>query len=213
MRKDMRHFILLIICLSLSACIGVNKTRQNMIVYDFGLTVPGKNQQLITLKIPVEEISTAEALNHSKMRYRLNYQNPARIFSYSESRWASTPSELLASRLSTLSSLAPLANDTPLQNPNNKSANCSLKLKIETFDHVFQSASISEGIVQLNASLIEKKSKQIITNQLITASVSSATPDAQGGAGALQKASENALRAALNWGNMMSEKNNLCESK
>lgn len=199
----MRHFILVLtgslMISGLAACVGINKTKQNMAVYDFGLSVSNENNQQITSKLLFEEPIAAESLNHNKIRYRLNYQNPSRVFFYTESRWATTPPELLSSKLTTLAHMA------------NTTKNCSLKLKIEVFDHVFQSATASEGIVQLSAQLVEKKSQKIILAQLITESAPSSTPNAQGGAAALQMASENALKKAINWGNTAAESNLLCQ--
>lgn len=198
----MRPIILLLtgslIISSLIACVGVNKIKQNIVIYDFGLSVPNESNQQITSKILLEEPVAAESLNHNKIRYRLNYQNPARVFFYTESRWAANPSELLSSKLNTLVNV--------VSNP----MNCSLKLKIEAFDHAFQTVVTSEGIVQLNALLVEKKSNKIISNQLITASIAASTPNAQGGTTALNQASEIALKKAIAWGNMMAENNTLC---
>lgn len=203
----MRPAILLLsvglIISTLNACVSLNKTKQNVAVYDFGLSVPSEgnqsesNQQL-TLKILLDEPVAAESLNHNKIPYRLNYQNPLRVFYYSESRWAAKPSELFSSKLSKMVNVA--KNSMP----------CSLKLKIEAFDHVFQTPSASEGFVQLSVSLIEKKSKKIISSQLITESVTSTSPNAQGGTVALQQASEHALKKVINWGNMMADDSELC---
>ena len=198
----MRPAILLLsiglIISTLNACVNLNKTKLNMAVYDFGLSIPTESSQQLTLKILLNEPVAAESLNHNKIRYRLNYQNPLRVFYYSESRWAATPSELLSSKLSQMVNLP--KNSMP----------CSLKLEIVAFDHVFQTPSASEGFVQLSVSLIEKKSKTMISSQLITESVTSTSPNAQGGAVALQQASENALKKVINWGNMMADNSELC---
>lgn len=195
----MRFFILLSISGIIAACAGINKTTQNMATYDFGLSNSSESNQLITSKIPLDGITAAEGINHNRIRYRLNYVNPSRVFFYSESRWMGTPSELLIGKLSALTSAA------------GQPANCSLKLKIEAFDHVFESANISQGIVQLNVTLIEKKSKRIISNQLISESAAAASPNAQGGTTALQTASENALVKAINWGNSKMAQSGICE--
>lgn len=203
MRVGMRTAILLLsiglIISTLSACVSLNKTKQNVAIYDFGLPVPSENNQQITLKILLDEPVAAESLNHNKIRYRLNYQNPLRVFYYTESRWAATPSELFSSKLS------------KMVNVTKNSMACSVKLKIEAFDHVFQTPSVSEGFVQLNVSLIDKKSKKIISGQLITESVTSLSPNAQGGTAALQQASENALKKVINWGNMVADDSELCQ--
>ena len=202
MTVRMRPAILLLsiglIISSLNACVSLNKTKPNVAIYDFGLSIPSESNQQLTLKIWLDEPVVAESLNHNKIRYRLHYQNHLRVFYYSESRWAATPAELFSSKLSQMVNLP--------KNP----TNCSLKLKIEAFDHVFQTPSASEGFVQLSISLIEKKSKKIISSQLITESVTSTSSNVQGGTVALQKASENALKKVINWGNMMADDSELC---
>jgi len=199
----MRPIILLLtgslIVSTLAACVGINKTKQNIAVYDFGLSVSSESSQQITSKILWEEPVAAESLNHNKIRYRLNYQNPSRVYFYAESRWAATPPELFSSKLSQMVNVT----KTPM--------NCSLKLKIEAFDQVFTTESDSEGVVQLSALLVEKKSKKIISSQLIPESVTSLIPNAQGGTAALRQASEIALKKAINWGNVTAESNTLCQ--
>ncbi|MFZ3087330.1 MAG: hypothetical protein WA123_04620 [Methylotenera sp.] len=199
----MRPIILLLagslIVSTLAACVGINKTKQNIAVYDFGLSISSESSQQITSKIQWEEPVTAESLNHNKIRYRLNYQNPARVYFYAESRWAATPPELFSSKLSQMVNVT----KTPM--------NCSLKLKIEAFDQVFTTKSDSKGVVQLSALLVEKKSKKIFSSQLISESVTSLTPNAQGGTAALRQASEIALKKAINWGNVTAESNTLCQ--
>ena len=202
MRIRMRHIILLITFIFfisvLDACVGINKTKQNIAVYDFGLSIPSESNQQINSKNQLEVPIAVESLNHNKIRYRLNYQNPSRVFFYTESRWAGTPVELLSNTLSKMVS------------PTKFPINCSLQLKIEAFDQVFHTADSSDGVVQLSAFLIEKKSNRIISSQLITESVISHFPNAQGGTAALQLASENALRKAINWGNRTADKNEYC---
>ena len=199
----MRHFILLLasglLLSNLAACVGINKSRQNLSIYDFGLSASSESDQQIASKIMFEQPLAAESLNHNKIRYRLNYQDPLRIFFYAESRWAATPSELLSGKLSKMINLT--------KNP----MNCSMELKIEAFDHVFQTTTASEGVVQLSALLVEKKSRKVVSSQLITESAASASPNAQGGTAALHQASENALKKAIQWGNMVADNSALCQ--
>lgn len=184
---------------SLVACVSINKTKQNIAVYDFGLSLPSEGNQQISSNLRLEEPIAVASLNHHKIRYRLNYQNPARVFFYAESRWAATPSELLSNKLSQMINIV------------KTSKTCILKIQIETFDHVFQTAASSDGIVQLNAVAIEKKSQMIIASQLMTESVASSSPDAKGGTIALQQASENALKKVISWGNTVANHSELCQ--
>ena len=89
--------------------------------------------------------------------------------------------------------------------------NCSLKLKIEAFDHVFQTTTTSDGIVQLSALVVESKTQKIISGHLITENVISVTPNAQGGTAAISQATEGALKKAVNWGNMIADNSEFCQ--
>lgn len=184
---------------TLVACVGINKTKQDIAVYDFGLSSQSESNQQITSELLLEAPAAAESLNHHKIRYRLSYQNPSRVFFYTESRWAATPLELFSSKVSKMVHLT----RTP--------KNCSLKLKIEAFDHVFQTTTTSDGIVQLSALVVERKTQKIISSQLITESVMSLTPNAQGGTAAISQAVENALKKAIDWGSMIADDNELCQ--
>lgn len=203
MRIRMRPIILLItsglIISTLASCAGINKTKQDIAVYDFGLNSPSERGQQITSKLALEAPVAAEFLNHNKIRYRLNYQNPSRVFFYTESHWAATPLVLLSSKLSKMINLT----KTPKF--------CSLKLKIEAFDHVFQTTTTSDGIVQLSALVVETKTQKIISGQLITENVMSVTPNAQGGTAAISQATEGALKKAVDWGNMIADNSELCK--
>ncbi len=199
----MRSIILLItssvIVSALVACVGVNTTKQNIAVYDFGISDPNVGNQAMIVKLPVETAVAAESLNQNKIRYRLDYQDPSRIFYYAQSRWASTPLELFSTKLSKMANLT----KTPMI--------CSLKLKIEAFDQVFHSITTSDGVVQLSAIVVERKSQKTISSQFISESVPSLSANAQGGTAALQMASENALKRAIAWGNAIADNNALCQ--
>jgi len=199
----MRPIILLItsglIISTLVACVGNNKIKKNFAVYDFGLYAPSESNQQITSKLLLEAPIATESLNYNKIRYRLNYQNPSRVFFYTESHWAATPLELFTSKLSKMVNLTKAPK------------NCSLKLKIEAFDQVFQTITTSDGIVQLSALVVERKTQKIISSQFITENVMSLTPDAQGGAAAINQATESSLKKAIDWGNMIADNSELCQ--
>ncbi|HSR01986.1 MAG TPA: hypothetical protein VLM20_04270 [Methylophilaceae bacterium] len=188
----------LIACLA-TACVNVNKAKQNLVTFDFGLFSPDDNQQSITSKIFWEKPSAIEALEHHKIRYRLNYLNPSRVYFYTESRWATTPSDLLSSRASQLIKFTRITG------------NCTLKLKIEAFDHVFHTSQNSDGVVQLNALILDKRSHRPVARELFTKSFASASSDAKGGVAALKLASDTALREVVDWSNSVFKMNEVCQ--
>ena len=195
-------FLLIISSLLIStlvACVSIKQTKQNVAIYDFGLSTSINSGNQITSKLLLDTPVAVDSLSHNKIRYRLNYQNPSRVFFYTESRWAATPLELFSSKLSKMVNFSQTAK------------NCSLKLKIEAFDHVFQTTTTSEGVVQLSALVVEKKTQKIISSQIFTESALSITPNAQGGADAISQAVESSLKKAIDWGNLISDKSELCQ--
>lgn len=196
----MRHlYHLLVLSLltgSLVACVG-GKPKPGPAVYDFGLASTAEKPAMLDVTVQVEEVTAAESLNSNHMRYRLNYQNPARVFSYTESRWAALPSELLSAKIRGASRLA-------------GAANCSLKLQLEAFDQVFNSESDSLGIVRLSASLSNSRTQKTIAETQFEETAAAPTPDAKGGVIALNGTSSAAITKALNWANTTAEKSAVC---
>lgn len=188
-----------LIALTLTSCVSVNASKQNFVLFDFGLSASDEIHQPVMSKIMLKEPIVAEALNHHKIRYRLNYNNPSRVYFYAKSRWAAAPQELLMSKASQI-----ISYETALP------SKCSLQLKIEAFDHVFSTVEISYGVIQLNAHVRDKRTYQIIASHLFSESVISSTADAQGGTAALEQASEIALRKIIMWSNKVLDNNEQC---
>ncbi|SNR62357.1 phospholipid/cholesterol/gamma-HCH transport system substrate-binding protein/cholesterol transport system auxiliary component [Methylobacillus rhizosphaerae] len=174
--------ILLLSPIALSACVSSIKPEAKQLdFYDFGLQ---SATQRVTFNLPVAELNASNAIQHSNIRYRLNYKNPAQIFSYAESRWSTLPVDLVRQKI---------------DKTNASKSSCSLKLQIVAFDQVFDTADSSHGIVQLQASIIENRSRQRISTTLISAQSTAGSADAKGGVNALDTASTAALQQAADW--------------
>ena len=197
----MRYFILLLLIISQVACVGPGKAKPSLAVYDFGLASETSPEQRLIAKTDVEEITAADSLNTQQMRYRLSYENAARVYFYAESRWVAAPAELLSSKLNSL-----LQVDV-------QPRNCSLKLKLEVFDHVFMTPTSSEGVVYIGVVLADKKTRKVLASNLISESVAASTQNATGGAKALAQAGELALIKAISWANNQAEQNVICRGQ
>lgn len=187
MRITSPIIVLLLSPIALSACVSSIKpeTRQ-LDFYDFGLQ---SATHRVAFNLPVTELNAINAIQHSNIRYRLNYKNPAQIFSYAESRWSTLPVDLMRQKI---------------DKTNISRSSCSLKLQIVAFDQVFDTADSSYGIVQLQASIIENRSRQLVGTTLISAQNPAGSADAKGGVNALDTASTAALQQAADWTNATS---------
>ncbi|MCB5186077.1 ABC-type transport auxiliary lipoprotein family protein [Methylobacillus gramineus] len=166
----------------LGGCVSSIKPETKQLeFYDFGLA---SAQTRIEPKLPVDSISSSDAIQNNKIRYRLNYKNPAQIFAYAESRWSTLPLDLVRQKLGN--------SALPQQQ-------CSVKLNVVAFDQVFDSPGSNKGVVQIQSTLIDRKSRHLLASSLIEASSNAPTADVKGGVTALDTASTSALQQALAW--------------
>jgi len=181
-----RWITLLILAGSLSACLSLNgnKPQSGPQTFDFGLGEPGER---IATQTSIENIRSGDALNNKRIRYRLAYQNAQQVAYYADSRWTAPPAELLTQSLRNRQAPAATSNG------------CLLTLSLDSFDQVFDSPTASQGLVQISASLQQKKSRQTVASRTFQASSPAPTADAAGGVAALSKASDQLLTEALTW--------------
>lgn len=198
----MRHFILLLvsslIISGVVACVGINKTKQNMSIYDFGLATASVNEPQPASQFLIEDISAPESFNNNRIRYRLNYENAARVYSYTESRWLAPPAELLTHRLRIL------------VNATSGPQNCTLKMQLAAFDHVFDSQTASKGVAIILAELVNTKTHKPVMSRRIEEFVAAQSQDAKGGVAALKNAGDKALINTLAWGKSAAEASAAC---
>jgi ABC-type uncharacterized transport system auxiliary subunit len=189
----MRHLIFLLALSLLTGCLGGVKVKPAHAVYDFGLE-PSAESSIADTPVRIETISAVDPLNSNRIRYRLNYQNPAQVLSYTESRWAAQPADLLSAMAGTSTSQSP----------------CMLQLQLMAFDQVFDNPASSYGIVQMNAVLKDKKTRKVVSHRKIQEQIAAPSADAKGGVAALKQASSIALDKALNWGNEAAASRDIC---
>lgn len=193
----MRPILILLLVILLGGCVGI-KARPSPAVYDFGLAAASATEPQSATQFLIEDISAPESLNSNRIRYRLNYENAARVYSYTESRWLAPPAELLTHRLRLLVSVEPAPQS------------CTLKMQLAAFDHVFDSPTASKGVVIIFAELVNTKTRKSIVSQHIEESVAAQSQDARGGVDALKNAGDKALINTLAWGKSAAAASDAC---
>jgi cholesterol transport system auxiliary component len=190
----MRHILLLCMTILLTACLGKQRPVTESVVYDFGLPDTSARHDI---RIDIGRITATDAIDHRRVRYRLQYRDPAQVHFYAHSRWSDSPAALIASKLRSM------------VNPS-KSAACALHIEIESFDQVFSSPESSSGIVRLYVTLQAKDSQQALQSQMLQASASAPSADSKGGVAALREAGTDALKQALQWADVAAEQTTAC---
>lgn len=189
-----RNVMMIGLILTLSGCVGVGKGHSSNAVYDFGFTI---DKSSLTSVVPVQDIGRKVPLDNRHIRYRLAYDNVARVYFYADSHWSTTPAELLTQKLKEIAA-------KPTQE------NCSLQIELEIFDHVFDTKLESKGVALLMATLMQKKTRTVIASQLFKEEVTANTADARGGVAALSQAGMKAINNIILWSNQQAQSSGLC---
>jgi cholesterol transport system auxiliary component len=180
----MKLFTAAILMLLLDGCGGLPKSGSQAALYDFGITPA--DAPFTTLPIRLTGVEAAPGLEGSEIRYRLAYQNPARVFAYTESRWVAPPDKLIAKRIEQRLRSSP-------------SALCLLHIKLEMFDQIFDSPDSSKVLVRLHADLTESKAKIPLAQISMEKDQISKSADARGGVEALTSVTDEAVSSILDW--------------
>lgn len=146
----------------------------------------------------ISAISVPPWLEGTGFFYRLAYEKDNRLSAYAYSDWVAPPALLLEplvrGRLASGSGWqAVVGPGAPAD------VDASLYLRLENFSQVFTQPRQSVGIIELTATLIDSHSGQVLAQKNFRVRVAAPTPDAQGGAKALSRASGQLVAQLRRW--------------
>jgi cholesterol transport system auxiliary component len=140
----MRAFLSLLAALALAGCVPNNVRQGEAAAYDFGTgtgTGPWPGPGLRKL-----DVAAPSWLGTAAMQYRLAYNEGARRRAYLDNRWAAPPAELLERALR---ARAVDAGSGP-------ASGCRLRLELDEFAQVFDTAQASRLVVAVRARLLSR---------------------------------------------------------
>lgn len=143
--------------------------------------------------------------NSTLMMYRLAYANALELRPYQQARWSQPPAQLIQQRMRLL-----LGTQRPLLSSMDNISTAAgqpsaalLKVDVEDFSQIFESASGSVGSVQLRATLLgpagPRGGNALLGQRVFTVRQAAKTADAAGGAQALAQATDAALAQVDAW--------------
>lgn len=147
--------------------------------YDLGIAAPATRLPAVRIA-PVRGIPPFDGV---EMHYRLAWRNAAELASFSHSRWAAPPAELLRRHL--------------LRAGVDGNARCILEMELAEFSQVFSAPAESAARVELHAVLSGPKGR--IGGRGWSLSEAGAGADAAGGVGALARAAERVTGELAAW--------------
>ena len=185
----MNRCFVLLAALLLSACVGGAGNSVPSVTYDFGLPVArlavGGAWPGLSL-----EVRSPPWFDSTNVDYRLAYADPLTRRQYVGSRWAGAPAQLIAQRLrQQLGVVSATANSA---------TDCLIRVELQEFSQVFDSAQSSRAVLQAGVSLINSK-RRVIAERRFVIEKSAITQDARGGVAALVQAGTELGRQTAAW--------------
>ena len=167
-------------------------------LFDFGPslgTLPAPSMQA-TGERPLLglRVQASPALETPAMLYRLAYADAMQPRAYSQSRWAMTPADLLQQRLR--DGLSPHYLLLP-----GDGAKRVLHVELQEFSHLFNTPQDSSGLLRLRASVLQRAAagEQVLAQRDWQFQLAAPSPDAAGGARALQASTAQAVQELAQW--------------
>ena len=201
-----------LVALALAACSALPRPPEQPTRYDLGLadaipaltdaSAPAARQPPLVL---AEVQAPGLADGATAMSYRLAYANGQELRNYQNARWSRPPAQLVEQRLRVrLGAQRPLLvglDNVSAADPQSAAAGL-LRVEVDEFSQVFDSAASSNGVVRLRASLtgFDKKGVNVLLGQQVfTVKVPATSADAAGGAKALAAATDEASVQLNRW--------------
>ncbi|MEG0675917.1 MAG: ABC-type transport auxiliary lipoprotein family protein [Comamonas sp.] len=199
--------------LALAACSGLPTAPIQPLRYDLGLVDLGAQPASATAPataltpLVLAEVQTPGLPDGTTaMFYRLNYADSQQLRAYQNARWGLPPAQMMEQRLRIR-----LGQERPiLTEKDNVSATVSdkrtigvLRVEIDEFSQVFDSAQTSQAVVRLRASLIGRASggagNALLSQKVFTAQTPAASNDAAGGAQAMARSVDDVTAQVSRW--------------
>jgi cholesterol transport system auxiliary component len=199
----MKNFLILVIVL-LAGCVAP-RAQAPAAVYDFGAqrlaaatgTSDISSGLRLRASILVPDALAPVWLDNTAILYRLAYRDLARVYAYASSRWAATPATLLTQRIR---SRVAMANDTGVVSATEGArTDYMLRLEVEEFTQIFDTADHSRAVVKLRASLIDRHTRLLLSQRNFSIEQSAPAPNASGAVRALTEASDNLIGSLIGW--------------
>ena len=199
---------------ALGGCSALPDKPTRATVYDFGpgaVALQPASRQASSPVLPalpvlptlptlaLDEVQAGAALDSTAVLYRLAYADAQALRPYAQARWSMTPAQLLRQRLR-----EHLGQRRAVLNAADGSASTApilLRIELEEFSQLFETPSISTGLLRLRATALQPSSQgeRLLGQRSFTVQRPSPSADATGGVRALTAASDAAIEEIDLW--------------
>lgn len=176
----------LVVVFALAACVTPGRGQADIAVYDFGpAPLPPTGAAAAHAGLALE-VRLPVWLDSNAISYRLAYAEPQRLHQYARARWAGQPALLLQSRLRQALAIAP------------GGAPCTLRLELDGFGQVFDTADTSRAVLHGEALLLGR-GRAVLARLPLHLDAPAKSPDAAGGVQALVAVSDRSASELARW--------------
>jgi cholesterol transport system auxiliary component len=191
--------------LMLTAC-ALPSAPPRATVYDFGpgalITQPA-NRMAALPPLALAEVEASAALDSTAVLYRLAYTDALVLRPYAQARWSMAPAQLVRQRVREhLSLRRAVLNPGESASAGASPANpVTLRLELEEFSQLFESATASTGLVRLRATVLQTggAGEKLMGQKTFIVQSPAPSADAAGGARALTAATDAAVLELDQW--------------
>ena len=174
----MKRRLAIIAGLILAACGGGAATKE-VLRYDFGGVAAGGGSAVPRVSLAMVDVQAASWLSGPDMHFRLAYAEPLQRRSYSESRWAAPPAELLD---------AFLKRRIVFGQAETAGAGCRLQVMLDELEQRFDEPQGSTLVLEVRTQLIAAHGAEALSRKSFLIQKPASAPDARGGAAAAREA-------------------------
>jgi cholesterol transport system auxiliary component len=164
--------------LVLAACGGSAATKE-VLRYDFGGFVASGSVAGSRIPVAAVDVQAASWLSGPDMHFRLGYAEPLQRRSYTESRWAAPPAELLE---------AFLKRRIVFGQSESGGGGCRLQVALDELEQRFDDLRGSKLVLEVRAQLIPVHGAEALSRKSFLIRKDVLAPDARGGASAARDA-------------------------
>ena len=194
----MRTTLVLLLAATLSGCTLGPEKKDAAATYDLsGAPSSAAGKTRIRATLLVQPVAAPGWLESNAIVYRLNYQDAARQLNYANSRWAAPVASLVAQRLR--AQLAAASDSGIVNLADSARADYALRVELEEFSQVFDTAETSRAVIVARASLLNVPRRSLQAQKTFTIDRPAAGANAESGVRALSAGSAELVDAIVAW--------------
>ena len=199
-----RGWLPLAAALALAGCKALPDKPVGQTMYDFGPAAVAPTAATSRGALVLPEVEVTGILETTALLYRLRYEDPHQLRPYAYARWSAPPGQLLRQRLRDVLGQDRAVLDAAAAAALSRRGGTPppvLRVELEEFSQLFDSATASKGVLRLRCTLLENTGggERLVAQRSFNVERPAPSADAPGGVRALTAATDAAAQEIASW--------------